>query len=76
METQIAKPAIIYLLLVPSGHNLLQVPKGKHHIPACSTILSIPSTAQQCYGSTFPLRAPEPNPFKTKWKLSADLNKQ
>lgn len=74
METQIAKPARIYLFLVPLGHHLLQVPKGKYHSPACSSILSIPSTAQQCYGSTFPLCAPEPNPFKMKWKLSADLN--
>lgn len=74
MEIEIAKPARIYLFLVPLGHHLLQVPKGKYHIPSAVSVLSIPSTAQQSRGSTFPLCAPEPNPFKIKWEFSADLS--
>lgn len=39
-----AKMARIYLFPLPLGHHLLQMPRGKYHIPECS-LYSISSTA-------------------------------
>lgn len=54
MEIEIAKTARIYSFLVPLGHHVLQVPKGKYHIPACSFYSFYPKHSSTVLWINFP----------------------
>lgn len=54
MEIEIAKTGRAHLFLVPLGHHLLQVSKGKYHIPACSFYSLNPKQSSTALWINFP----------------------